>query len=73
MPEYEIHDMVYTIRSPNIWATLTYITYDKVLEKLKEYEHLSPMDGSDGEIIIEYHRNCKLIKGFNEDTQKVDQ
>ena len=70
--EYVTHPMVYEIRSPNIWATLTYVTYSKVLEKMKEYEHLSPCDGSDGKIIIEFKRNCRLAKNFNEDTQKLE-
>ena len=70
--EYVTYPMVYVIRSKNIWSSYTYTTYDKALKKLKEFENLSPNDGSVGEIVIEYHKNGKLIKGFNEDTQRVE-
>lgn len=70
--EYVTHPMVYRIYSPNIWSTLHYTSYDKVLEKMKEFENLAPMDGSDGKIIIEFLKNGKLAKNFNEDTQELE-
>lgn len=63
------HPIVYEISSKNIWSTLMYTSYDRVLEKMKEFENLSPMDGSDARIIITFRKNCKLPSDFNEDTQ----
>ena len=70
--EYTTHPMLYIIRSKNIWSTLTYISYDKMLEKLKEFKNLSSVDGSDAEIIIEYRKNATLVKDFDEDTQSSE-
>ena len=70
--EYVTYPMVYEITSPNIWESLNYTSYDRVLEKLKEFEDLSAMDGSEARIIILFHKNGKLAKNFNEDTQKLE-
>lgn len=67
--EYTTHPVVYEISSKNIWSTLMYTSYDKMLEKLKEFENLSPADGSDARIIITFVKNSKLPSDFNEDTQ----
>ena len=71
-PEYDTYPMTYLVWSPNISKTLLYHTYDKMLEGLKKYENLSPVDGNVGVIHIEYRKNGKIIKGFNEDTQEVE-
>ena len=36
--EYVTHPIVYEISSKNIWSTLMYTSYDRVLEKMKEFE-----------------------------------
>lgn len=66
-----IHPWVYVICSPNIARTEYYFTYSKVLERLKDYEHLEPADGSEGSITIEYQRNVQFRRDFDEDTQSI--
>ena len=70
MSEYIVHKKVYVIRSPNIAHTEYYTTYSKVLDRLKDYEDLTPAEGV-GTITIEYQRDMTLHKDFDEDTQSI--
>ena len=67
MPEY-IKTPTIFISSPQIWSSFIYLTKEKAITKIAE---LFERD-KDTDLHIEYRPNGQIIKGFNEDTQKVD-
>lgn len=69
--DLKVYPWVYVICSPNIARTEYYTTYSKVLDRLKDYEHLMPADGSCGRITVEYRRDVPLHRDFDEDTQSI--
>ena len=56
------------ISSPSFGSSLTYLTREKAIAKITE---LFARD-KDIDLHIEYRPNGQIIKGFNEDTQKVE-
>lgn len=67
MPEY-IRTPTIFISSPSFSDSLTYLTREKAIAKIAElFERDRDID-----LHIEYRPNGQIIKGFNEDTQKVE-
>ena len=67
MPEY-IETSTILISSPQIWSSLIYLTKEKAIAKIAEFFERD----KDIDLHIEYRPNGQIIKGFNEDTQKVE-
>lgn len=71
MTEY-IQTPIYEISSPKMWSTMIYKSLDKAMLKVRTI-----IEGYEGEdeypITINYFPNGRIAKGFNEDTQSIEE
>lgn len=71
MTEY-IQTPIYEISSPKMWSTMIYKSLDKAM--LKARTIVEEYDGEDEyPITINYFPNGRIAKGFNEDTQSIEE
>lgn len=71
MTEY-IQTSIYEISSPKMWSTMIYKSLDKAMSKARTI--IEEYDG-EGEypITISYFPKGRIAKGFNEDTQSIEE
>lgn len=71
MTEY-IQTPIYELTSPKMWSTMIYKSFDKAMLKVKDT--LERYDGEDEyPITINYFPHGRIAKGFNEDTQSIEE